>query len=257
VRQLKGAIYFSATLSPSDYYISTLGGKKNAPVLKLDSPFPKENFLLLVAPKVSVKYKNREASYQQVADYIKSFIKYKVGNYLAFMPSYEYLDHILPLLSDSDEYELVVQQKEMLEEEKLDFINSFELNPTKTKLGLAIIGGSFSEGIDLESDRLIGAVVVGIGMPKINYVSNHISEFYTSQGLSGRNYAYIYPGMNKVMQAVGRVIRSEEDKGAVLLIDERYMTNQYQDLFKKEWSNYEVVFTKEEVDEAISSFYNK
>ncbi|MCR4880149.1 MAG: ATP-dependent DNA helicase [Bacilli bacterium] len=254
---LKGTICFSATLSPSDYYIETLGGKEDAPVLKLESPFPKENFLLLVAPKVSVKYKNREASYEVVRDYIKAFIKNKVGNYLVFFPSYEYLSRIRPLLENDDSYELIVQEKDMLEEEKINFINSFESNPNKTKLGLAIIGGSFSEGIDLVSDRLIGAVVVGIGMPKINYVSDHIAYYYKQRGYSGHNYAYLYPGMNKVMQAVGRVIRSETDKGAVLLIDERYMTNQYQDLFKKEWSNYEVVLSKEEVDEAISSFYSK
>ena len=258
INRIKGAIYFSATLSPIDYYIDTLGGKREAPVLKLESPFPKENFLLLVAPKVSVKYKNRDASYQQVSDYIHTFIQGKVGNYLIFLPSYEYLDNIYPYLEKlSDEVELIKQEKDMEEIDKIAFINQFEINPTKTKLGLAIIGGSFSEGIDLVSDRLIGAVVVGIGMPKINYVSDNIADYYNKNNLDGKNYAYIYPGMNKVMQAVGRVIRSEDDKGAVLLIDERYMTNQYQDLFKKEWSNYQVVLSTEEVKEAISSFYNK
>ena len=258
VNRLKGAVYFSATLSPIDYYINTLGGSiEESSVLKLDSPFPSENFLLLIAPKVSIKYKNRSASYQTVVDYIKAFIKNKMGNYLIFFPSYEYLDNVLPLLEGDDSYELIKQERKMEENDKLKFIDSFEVNPTKTKLGLAIIGGSFSEGIDLVNDRLIGAVVVGIGMPKINYVSDHIAYYYDSIGLSGRNYAYIFPGMNKVMQAVGRVIRSEDDKGAVLLIDERYMTNQYQDLFKKEWSSYQVVLSPEDVDEAISSFYNK
>ena len=205
-----------------------------------------------------MKYRNREASYEQVVDDIRAFIHAKIGNYLVFLPSYEYLANILPLLeAHQDEYELIKQEKDMEESDKLAFIDSFKLNPDKTTLGLAIIGGSFSEGIDLVSDRLIGAVVVGIGMPKINYVSDNIASYYSSQGVDGKNYAYIYPGMNMVMKAVGRVIRSEEDKGAVLLIDERYMTNQYQDLFKKEWSNYEVVLSKEEVSEAISSFYNK
>ena len=196
--------------------------------------------------------------YQQVADYIETFVKGKVGNYLIFLPSYEYLDNIYPYLEKyDDEIELIRQEKDMEETDKIAFLNIFELNPSKTKLGLAIIGGSFSEGIDLVSDRLIGAVVVGIGMPKINYVSDNIASYYEKNGLDGKNYAYIYPGMNKVMQAVGRVIRSEDDKGAVLLIDERYMTNQYQDLFKKEWSHYEVVLSLDEVREAISSFYNK
>lgn len=255
--RLKGSIYFSATLSPIDYYIDTLGGKKDSdPVLKLDSPFPKENFLLLVAPKINVRYKAREKSYHEVMEYIYSFVKNKVGNYLIFLPSYEYLENLKQYISD-DNYDYIFQNKDMLEKEKIAFISSFEINPSKTKLGFAIIGGSFSEGIDLVSDRLIGAVIVGTGIPRINFISDQISEYYISQGFSGRNYAYIYPGMNKVMQAVGRVIRSEEDKGAVLLIDERYTTSQYQDLFKKEWENYQIVLSSNEVSEAILTFYNK
>lgn len=258
VSRLKGAIYFSATLTPIDYYIDTLGGKKDAPVLKLESPFPKENFLMLVAPKVSVKYKKRDATYFSVAEYIRRFILNKVGNYIVYFPSYEYMEAITPLLTVFEkEFDIIKQEKDMSEEDKLNFINSFEPNPQKSKLGLAILGGSFSEGIDLVSDRLIGVVVVGIGMPKINYVSDEVARYYDSIGLNGKNYAYIYPGMNKVMQAVGRLIRSEDDIGAALLIDERYMTNQYQDLFKKEWSNYEVVLSEDDADEAISSFYNK
>lgn len=257
VNRLKGAIFFSATLTPIDYYIETLGGKKDVPVLKLDSPFPSENFLMLVAPKISVKYKNRQGTYFEVAEYIRRFILNKIGNYIVFFPSYEYLETIIPLLTVfHKEFDIIKQEKDMSEEDKLNFINSFEPSPKKSKLGLAILGGSFSEGIDLVSDRLIGVVVVGIGMPKINFVSDQISNYYDAKGLNGKNYAYIYPGMNKVMQAVGRLIRSEDDKGTVLLIDERYMTNQYQDLFKKEWSNYQVVLSNDEVDEAISSFYN-
>ena len=257
VSRIKAAIYFSATLTPIDYYIDTLGGnKKNDAVLKLDSPFPKENFLLLVAPKVSVKYRNRELTYHLVKEYIHAFIKEKIGNYLIFLPSYEYLNNLLPLL-DFEDVDLFIQEKDMLEEDKLSFIDNFKANPTKTTLGLAILGGSFGEGIDLVSDRLIGAIIVGIGMPRINFTSNKIMEFYDKNELNGRNYAYIYPGMNKVMQAVGRVIRDEDDRGIVLLIDERYTTNQYKDLFKKEWNNYEVVFTPSEVEEAVSTFYKK
>ena len=255
--RLNSSIFFSATLTPIDYYIDTLGGnlEKDA-VLKLDSPFPKENFLLLVAPKVSVKYKNRETSYGQVKDYIKSFIAPKVGNYLIFLPSYEYLERLLPLI-DFEDVDIYKQEKDMLEEEKISFLTNFKNNPTKTTLGFVIMGGSFSEGIDLVDDRLIGAVIVGIGMPRINYVSDKIMEYYDQQEMNGRNYAYIYPGMNKVMQAVGRVIRDENDKGAVLLIDERYTTSQYQDLFKKEWSNYEIVYTPTEVEDSLNIFYKK
>ena len=118
-----------------------------------------------------------------------------------------------------------------------------------------VLGGAFSEGIDLISDRLIGAVVIGIGMPKINFLSDQIAEYYKKEDKPGHDYAYINPGMNKVMQAVGRVIRSENDKGAVLLIDDRYLLQQYRDLFKSEWSDYEVVFSPEEVTNTLNEFF--
>ncbi|MCF0108252.1 MAG: ATP-dependent DNA helicase, partial [Bacilli bacterium] len=120
-----------------------------------------------------------------------------------------------------------------------------------------VIGGAFSEGIDLVSDRLIGAVVIGIGMPKINFESDQIASYYKSQNKPGHDYAYLNPGMNKVMQAVGRVIRSENDRGAVLLIDERYMNHQYQDLYKVEWNDYKVVLSPNEVEEELKIFFKE
>ena len=107
------------------------------------------------------------------------------------------------------------------------------------------------------SDRLIGAVIVGIGMPKINFISDEIAKYYDNKGLSGYDYAYLNPGMNKVMQALGRVIRSEQDKGAVLLIDERYLLNEYRDSFKAEWRDYEVVFNKDEITAILKDFFKK
>ena len=145
----------------------------------------------------------------------------------------------------------------MTDIDKEVFLTNFKPNPEKTTLGFLVIGGAFSEGIDLVSDRLIGAVIIGIGMPKINFESNQIAEFYKSKKLPGHDYAYINPGMNKVMQAVGRVIRSEEDRGAVLLIDERYMSHQYQDLYRYEWRNYEVVLSPSEVSEYLKNFFKE
>ena len=120
-----------------------------------------------------------------------------------------------------------------------------------------MVGGAFGEGIDLVSDRLIGAVIVGIGMPRINFVSDQIANYYSNNGLSGYDYAYLNPGMNKIMQALGRVIRSEEDKGAVLLIDERYLNNEYRDLFKVEWREYEVALNPEEVSDICKTFFKE
>ena len=254
INRLKGAVYFSATLSPLDYYVNTLGGKDSDARLVLPSPFPKDHLKIMIAPNVSIRYRNRDSSYQKVADYIESFVSNKVGNYFIFLPSYEYLHNLMPYI-DIDNVDIFSQDKEMKDEDKEAFLNNFKPNPEKTTLGFVIVGGAFSEGIDLVSDRLIGAVIVGIGMPKINFVSDQIDNYYDSLGLSGYNYAYLNPGMNKIMQALGRVIRSEEDKGAVLLIDERYLTNEYRDLFKAEWREYEVVFSPQEVSDICKDFF--
>ena len=256
-KRIKGAVLFSATLSPSDYYINLLGGEETDPSLSLVSPFPKENLKVLVAPKVSVKYKNREKSYQEIGDYIHNFVLQKVGNYLIYLPSYEYQNRIMEFLNLPDDIEIHLQNPEMSDLEREDFLDNFNFNPSKTHVGFVIIGGAFGEGIDLVSDRLIGVVIVGIGLSKINYESNKIASYYKDHDMNGYNYAYLYPGMNKVMQAVGRLIRSETDKGIALLIDERYLTREYQDLYNKEWSQYEVVVNKDEIIKITSDFLNE
>ncbi|MDY4848851.1 MAG: helicase C-terminal domain-containing protein [Bacilli bacterium] len=252
----KGAVLFSATLEPFDYYVETLGGNKDHPRILLPSPFDKNNFKLIVAPKVSIKYKNRNQSLETVVEYIKAFIKNKVGNYFIYSPSYEYMDKLLKAFEDEDS-EIHSQKKEMSEKDKEDFLANFQENPTKNHLGFLVLGGAFGEGIDLVSDRLIGAVIIGIGMPKINFRSDKIAEYYNEKEMSGYNFAYLYPGMNKVMQAVGRVIRTETDRGAALLIDERYMNRQYRDLFKAEWNNYEVALSPKEVSDSLLKFFKK
>ena len=257
LKKVRGTVLFSATLQPIDYYIDTLGGdKKEDPRLILPSPFPIDNLKILVAPKVSTKYKNRDKSYKVVAQYIDSFIKNKVGNYFIYSPSYEYMQNLLPEI-DLSNTDYFIQNKEMSEEERKAFLDNFKENPEKTTLGFIVIGGAFSEGIDLVNDRLIGAVIIGIGMPRINFESDRIAEYYKENELPGHDYAYLNPGMNKIMQAVGRVIRSEKDRGAVLLIDERYMNHQYQDLFRAEWKNYEVVLQPLEVEQSLTKFFEE
>ena len=127
----------------------------------------------------------------------------------------------------------------MKEEEREDFLNNF--NKDENLIGFAVMGGIFSEGIDLVGEKLIGAVIVGVGMPMISFERNIIKDYYDSNGGKGFEYAYTYPGMNKVLQASGRVIRSKEDKGAVLLIDDRYRTGKYKSLFPREWMDYKMV----------------
>ena len=256
LNRLKGSVLFSATLSPIDYYINTLGGNEKDASLILPSPFPKNNLKIIIVPNVSIRYKNRQNSYQKVANYVKALVKNKVGNYFVFLPSYEYLNNLMPFI-DIDDADIFEQNQEMNDEEKEAFLLHFQSNPSKTTIGFVIVGGAFGEGIDLVSDRLIGAVIVGIGMPKINFVSDQIDNYYDELGLSGYNYAYLNPGMNKIMQALGRVIRSENDRGAVLLIDERYLTNEYRDLFKAEWKTYEVALKEEEVESICKHFFKE
>ena len=256
-RRIKSAVIFSATLSPIKYYMDLLGGDDNSASLILNSPFPKENLKLLIAPKVSIKYKNRDKSYQDVCDYIINFVTQKVGNYLVYLPSYEYLDKIMEKIVIPDEIDIHIQKREMSDIEKNDFLDYFEPNPSKSHVGFVIIGGTFGEGIDLVSDRLIGLIIVGIGLSKINFESNKIAEYYDLNEINGYEYAYIYPGMNKVMQAVGRLIRSENDRGVALLIDERYMHHTYRNLFKKEWDNYEVILNQEDLIKTVQEFLQK
>ena len=257
-QSIKATTFFSATLSPIDYYIQMLGGSPNSdPYLILPSPFPRENLLFMIAPRVSIRYKDRESSYDEVANYVKSFVSSKIGNYFVYVPSYEYLDRLTSMLDLNDDIEIFVQGKEMSEQDKTDFLLNFQENPDHTKVGFLVIGGAFSEGIDLVNDRLIGAIIVGVGIPKINFESDQIMEYYKKNDLPGYDFAYLNPGMNKVMQAVGRVIRSETDRGAILLIDARYTYKNYRSLYKSEWSNYKVVFSPKEVGMEVSNFFKK
>lgn len=254
LNQVKGKVIFSATLSPSDYYIDMIGGESTDPVLSLPSPFNKNNLKLLIAPKISIRYKNRQETLEEVAAYIKEAISYKVGNYFIYVPSYEYLESLLPHL-DGD-YDLLVQQKDMSEEEKQSFLSCFVENPTKTTLGVAVIGGAFSEGIDLVGDRIIGVVVIGVGLPQICFERDLIKNYFNKVENKGYNYAYVSPGINKVMQAIGRVIRSESDRGIALLIDDRYLTEEYHELFKNTYSDYEVVTSIEDIKEQVENFWS-
>lgn len=254
LKKLEAAVLFSGTLSPLDYYVQMLGGNEDSPVLKIPSPFPKENFKLMIAPNVSTTYKNRDNTILEVVDYIKAMVDQKVGNYFVFFPSYKYLNSVLAKFDDSS-YELHVQKSEMSESEKIRFLDNFQANPKTTHIAFAVLGGIFSEGIDLLHDRLIGAIIVGVGLPQISYERDLIRNYFNENEENGFEYAYVKPGMNRVMQAVGRVIRSEEDVGAVLLIDERYMHRQYQDLFKAEWNNYQVVLTIDDLKDELVAFY--
>lgn len=257
LNKVHSRVLFSATLSPINYYVDVLGGMATDPVLMLPNPFPPENRLLMIAPTVSTKYKHRQDTFGEIADYIERFISHKIGNYLVFFPSYQYLNDVSSILMANPELNIITQTKDMKDDEKEAFLDRFVLNPTRTTIGLAVLGGAFSEGIDLAEDRLIGAVIIGVGLPQLSFERDLIRHHYDKNEHNGFEFSYVNPGMNRVMQAVGRVIRSETDRGTVLLIDDRYLQARYRNLFKQEWTNYQVVTSAEDIDELVAKFWSK
>ncbi len=230
------AVFFSATLTPAGYFKRMFGCSETAAELILSSPFPPENLLIAIAGNVSTLYARREKTKDEIAQIILSMIQQKKGNYLVFFPSYEYLKLVHESFSALDAHvDIITQIAGMTETEREWFISRFSRDNRETLVGFAVLGGVFGEGIDLAGDRLAGAVIVGVGLPALCLERDLIREYYAVQSGEGFEFAYLYPGFNKVLQAAGRVIRSEEDRGAVLLIDSRFTSERYRELFPGEW----------------------
>lgn len=254
--KLKSRVIFSATLSPIDYFVRVIGGLPSDPVLMLPSPFPVDNLLLMVAPKISTKFANRSGTYSQIADYIRATVSGKLGNYIVYFPSYKYLNDVLAVTDLGESVDMLVQTQEMDDDARAVFLLRFRKSPRRTTVGFAVLGGAFAEGIDLTNDRLIGAIIVGVGLPQLSFERDLIRHFYDKHDENGYEYSYVNPGMNRVMQAVGRVIRSETDRGIVLLIDDRFLQRRYRDLFKHEWSGYQVVTSTDDVSLLSKNFWD-
>ncbi len=255
LEKVKARAIFSATLSPISFYMDAIYGEK-APYLLLSSPFPKKNFSLLVAPMVSTRYKDRRKTMDEVARYLEHFVDAHIGNYFLYFPSYEYLTEIKDKLVFKHAAKFV-QEKNMNEDERKLLLSEFQENPTHSSVGLMTIGGSFSEGVDLVGDRLEGVAVVGVGLPTLCYERNKMKEHFDKKDGKGFEYAYLDPGINHVMQAVGRLIRSETDKGVALLIDDRYLQKDYRDVFARSWADYSVVTEPKQIDECMKSIYSE
>ena len=224
-------IFFSATISPIKYYINMLGGHDETYRLRLASPFSKENLKVYMS-SINIRYSYRQKTLNIVKNKICEFVREKVGNYIIFSPSYVYLELLYEEINNSNikDFEIVKQKSNMSEEEKSEFLSKFKVS--NNLLMFCVLGGMFSEGIDLPGEQLIGSVIIGVGYPMIDMKNEIIKEFYKENGY---DYAYVFPGINKVQQAVGRVIRTETDVGRVLLIDDRYSTNKYKMLLPNEW----------------------
>ena len=252
-------IFFSATMLPITYYKELLHDNEEDYAIYIPSPFPKENRRILAGVDVSSRYKLRgPKQYEKMARYLEAMVCGKVGNYMAFFPSYKMLNDVyetameLGLLQG---VKVVCQTAHLSEEKREDFLEEFRSN-SEPVLGFCILGGIFSEGIDLVGDYLIGAAIVGTGLPMVCNEREIQLNYFARRENKGFEYAYLYPGMNKVQQAAGRVVRTMEDKGIILLLDERFVSQQVVDTFPAEWADYDVV-TLETVDKKISEFWEE
>ncbi len=251
----RAAALFSATLTPLPYHREVLGGCETDGMLALSSPFESERMLLLAHHGISTKYADRQGSVLPLCEAIFEAVSHKRGNYLVYFPSFEYLREVSgAFLAAYPAMQTLVQDSAMDEESRAAFLARFAAENEETLVGFCVLGGIFSEGIDLVGERLIGSVVVGVGLPRISLRQELIRAYYDEKNGEGFAYAYLFPGMNKVLQAAGRVIRSEADYGMVLLIDSRFSTARYHALYPAHWAHMRMIRSKEELTAQLEGF---
>ena len=236
----RSAVFFSATLLPLSYYRRLLSTKTDDYGIYVPSPFSRENRCILTGTDVSSRYNRRGyPEYRKIAEYIAHMVSGKKGNYMAFFPSYKLMDEVYEIYEAEFSVpwvESIRQRASMPEMERERFLEEFR-ERKDSLLGFCVMGGIFSEGIDLSGERLIGAAIIGTGLPQVSYEREILKQYYDGKGEQGFAYAYRYPGMNKVLQASGRVIRTREDVGVILLLDDRFARGEYAGLFPAEWED--------------------
>ena len=253
----KAAALFSATLTPPGYYRSVLGCA-DARAVALPSPFPPQRLGLYCLPAISTRYRHREASVRPIADALAALARSKVGNYLAFFPSYAYLKQVYEDFSARyPDIAALAQESGMDDAGRAAFLARFAPDPAQTLLGFGVLGGIFGEGVDLVGSRLIGCAIVGVGLPQVNPRQEMLRRYYDAQAGCGFDYAYRYPGMNKVLQAAGRVIRTPEDKGVVLLLDDRFALQEYARLFPPHWQHLQMVHSQQALPAVLHDFWSQ
>lgn len=225
----QSAVFFSATLTPLDYYCEILGGARDDYLLNVKSSFDPDNFRIAVDTSIRTTYQKRALYYAEAAERINTVISHKRGNYIVYFPSYAYLNSVWDEYRKSYEDEVLVQSRSMDEKARAEFLSNFTSGSAVT--AFAVIGGVFSEAVDLVGDKLIGAVICGVSLPMICTERELIKNHYDETGRRGFDYAYVYPGMNKVLQAMGRVIRTQDDRGCAILLDERFRYSEYRKCF--------------------------
>ncbi len=236
LRRCRTAIFFSATMTPIAYFKEMFGSDSVAGELTIPSPFPQDKLKVLVADNVSTYYRDRTESADDVTSLLLAMVRQKTGNYLLFFPSYQYMSLIQErFMEQAHDLEVICQIPEMTEAQRDAFLDRFGQNNAATLVGFVVMGGIFGEGIDLVGERLAAAAIVGVGLPAICLERELIRAYFTENHDSGFEFAYLYPGINRVLQAAGRVIRSESDYGVITLIDSRFSRRQYAALFPSDW----------------------
>lgn len=293
IDKANATIFFSATLLPINYYKQILSTKEDNYAIYAESTFADSQRLLAFAPDVSTKYTRRgPAEYLRIAQYIQAAVEGKAGNYMVFFPSYKMMQDVYEVFRDIAEgenpadsaeegqdredgkegenskdgrygrdeknqiLEICMQTSNMQEREREQFLYMFEQEREGSLVAFCVMGGIFSEGIDLKNDKLIGAIIVGTGLPQISNERQILKDYYDERGLSGFDYAFRYPGINKVLQAAGRVIRTQEDRGIILLLDERFLQADYAPLFPREWKERKVCNLKQ-IKEEVKRFWKE
>jgi DNA excision repair protein ERCC-2 len=258
--KMSSSVCFSATMKPQSYFQGLLGLGKDTSWYQLASPFDPAHLGVFVAPYIGTSFREREASVEELVQLIRKVIESKAGNYLVFFPSHLYLRTVYEAFmaasphSDTQhetQHETIVQERYMTEDDRQDFLARFSEGGRVT--GFAVMGGVFAEGVDLKGGRLIGVVVTGVGLPQLGIERDLIRDYWNREGV-GFEFAYQYPGMNKVLQTAGRVIRDSGDRGIVCLVDRRFTERRYQDLFPPEWQ-VERTPSIEELGASLASFW--
>ena len=257
-------ILFSATLLPIHYYKELLSTEKDDYAIYANSTFDTKKRLLMMGTDVSTKYTMRgEQMYKRYAEYLVKVAVSKKGNYMAFFPSYKFMEEVYDIFvtlvqrqKSRFEIDAIIQAPYMSEESREIFLESFEEERTGSLMGFCVMGGMFSEGIDLSEDKLIGAVIIGTGLPQVCRERELLKDYFDKKGVNGFDYAYVYPGMNKVQQSAGRVIRTEEDRGIILLLDERFRERRYKETFPREWEGHGYC-SIQSVENQIDEFWNE
>jgi DNA excision repair protein ERCC-2 len=230
----EGTVAMSATLSPLDYFREVLGFAHCEPVLvEMPSPFPPENRFVGIAPHVTTTYRHRHRHLADIARVLESTVAARAGRYAAFFPSFRFLEQVAAELA-MPETTLLKQVPAMSSRQRHDLLDDLRSGPVP-RLLLAVMGGIFAEGIDLPGESLVGAIVVGPGLPTVSFERALMKDYFDARTGQGFQYAMLYPGMQRVVQAAGRVIRGMHDQGVVLLLGSRFTRPEYSACLPRDW----------------------